>query len=184
MLCTHISCRSSKIPPKNYYNKGLFPLGYCDHNRAMITSHRIESHWHKALFLVVRTMASHCKPRVHWKYVINHVRNFGCLGQQIKWYPASMASCLSEYDPFTLGGVRAEKTRGHLWAFWACCLAPKLLRNAGPSAPRFANWLPKFDVILFPALGPIQGEKVQHLISNLGQIENTFFRVWIPWGWF
>jgi hypothetical protein len=27
-----------------------------------------------------------------------------------------------------------------------------------------ANWPPKFDGILFSALGPIQGHKVQHLL--------------------
>jgi hypothetical protein len=39
-----------------------------------------------------------------------------------------------------------------------------------------ANWLPKFDRILFSALGPIQGNKVRHLFkfSSLGQIENNF----------
>jgi hypothetical protein len=35
--------------------------------------------------------------------------------------------------------------------------------NAGTLAPRVANWPPKFDGILFPALGPIQDHKVQHL---------------------
>ncbi len=42
---------------------------------------------------------------------------------------------------FTLG-VKAKKNWGQLWAFLACCLAP-----------RVANWTPKFDGILFPALG-------------------------------
>jgi hypothetical protein len=41
-------------------------------------------------------------------------------------------------------------------------------------ASKVANWLPKFDGILFPALGSIQGYKVQHFISNLGLIENIF----------
>jgi hypothetical protein len=36
--------------------------------------------------------------------------------------------------------------------------------NAGTLAPRVTNWLPKFGGILFPALGPIQGRKVQHLL--------------------
>jgi hypothetical protein len=41
-------------------------------------------------------------------------------------------------------------------------------------APRVANWLPKFNGILFSALGPIQGHKVLAFISNLGQIEKIF----------
>jgi len=38
------------------------------------------------------------------------------------------------------------------------------------------NWLPKFHGILFfiQPWGPIQGHKVQHLLVNLGQIENIF----------
>jgi hypothetical protein len=47
--------------------------------------------------------------------------------------------------------------------------------NAGTLGPRFANWFPKFDGILFSALGPIQGHKIQHFTSNLGQIENILF---------
>jgi hypothetical protein len=31
-------------------------------------------------------------------------------------------------------------------------------------APRVTNWPPKFDGIVFSALGPIQGQKVQHLL--------------------
>ncbi len=31
-------------------------------------------------------------------------------------------------------------------------------------APRVANWPPKFYGVLFSALGPIQGHKVQHLL--------------------
>jgi hypothetical protein len=41
-------------------------------------------------------------------------------------------------------------------------------------APRVANWPPKFDGILFSALGPIQGHKVQHVLVTLGQIEKIF----------
>jgi hypothetical protein len=41
-------------------------------------------------------------------------------------------------------------------------------------AQRVANWLPKFDDILFSDLGPIQGHKVQHLLVTWGVIENIF----------
>ncbi len=53
----------------------------------------------------------------------------------------------------------------HFWLF----VGPNLLINArtltsgisaGTLAPRIANWLPKFDGILFSALGSIQGYKV------------------------
>jgi hypothetical protein len=40
--------------------------------------------------------------------------------------------------------------------------------------PRVANWLPKLNGIIFSALGPIQGHKVQHLLVTW-QIENNFF---------
>jgi hypothetical protein len=36
--------------------------------------------------------------------------------------------------------------------------------NAGALAPRVVNWPPKFDVILFSALGPIPGHKVPYLL--------------------
>jgi hypothetical protein len=53
-------------------------------------------------------------------------------------------------------------------------LTVRILTNAGTLAPRVANWLPKFNGILFSALGTIQGHKVQHLLVALGQIENIF----------
>ncbi len=43
----------------------------------------------------------------------------------------------------------------------------------------FANWPPKFDGILFPALGPtIQGHKVQHLLVTWGRLKSFFFPFW------
>jgi hypothetical protein len=41
-------------------------------------------------------------------------------------------------------------------------------------APRVANWPPKFHGILFPALGPIEGHKVQHLLVTLGRLKRFF----------
>jgi hypothetical protein len=49
-----------------------------------------------------------------------------------------------------------------------------ILINAELLAPRVVNWPPKFDGILFAALGPIQGYKVQHLLVTLGRL-NFFF---------
>jgi hypothetical protein len=43
-------------------------------------------------------------------------------------------------------------------------LEVRIIINAGTLAPSVANWPPKFDSILFSALGPIQGDKVQHLL--------------------
>jgi hypothetical protein len=43
-----------------------------------------------------------------------------------------------------------------------------------PPPPRVANWLPKFDGILFPALRPIQGHKVQHLLVTWGRLKIFF----------
>jgi hypothetical protein len=51
----------------------------------------------------------------------------------------------------------------------------KILINAGTFTSRVANWLPKFNGILFSALGPIQGHKVEHLLVTWRQIENNFF---------
>jgi hypothetical protein len=51
-------------------------------------------------------------------------------------------------------------------------LTVRILTNAGTLAPRVANWLPKFNGILFSALGTIQGHKVQHLLVAWG--ENIF----------
>jgi hypothetical protein len=39
-----------------------------------------------------------------------------------------------------------------------------IIINTGTLAPTVANWPPKFVGILFSALGPIQGHKVQHLL--------------------
>ncbi len=41
-------------------------------------------------------------------------------------------------------------------------------------APRLADWPPKFDGILFSALGPIQGHNVQHLIVTWGRLKSFF----------
>jgi hypothetical protein len=40
--------------------------------------------------------------------------------------------------------------------------------------PRFANWLPRFDGIVFSPLGPILGHKVQHLIVTWGRLKMFF----------
>jgi len=53
-------------------------------------------------------------------------------------------------------------------------IGPKLLINATTLTPAVANWPHKFDGILFSALGPIQGHKVQHLLV-LGADQNVFF---------
>ncbi len=116
MLCTHISCRSSKkCHPKTITIRASF------HWAIVITTIT-----HRALFLVVRTIAFHCKAWVPWKYVINHVRNF--------WMPQTTNQVI-----FSINGPLLErlcslytwspgwKNLGQLWAFWACCLAPKLL---------------------------------------------------------
>jgi len=66
---------------------------------------------------------------------------------------------------------RAKKSWGQLWvANWPqvtnkCYnIDVRTIINAGTLAPRVANWPPKFNGILFSALGPIQGHKVQHLL--------------------
>jgi hypothetical protein len=49
-----------------------------------------------------------------------------------------------------------------------------VLINAATLAPRVSNWPPKFNGILFPTLGPIQGHKVQHLLVTLGRLKRFF----------
>jgi hypothetical protein len=46
--------------------------------------------------------------------------------------------------------------------------------NAETLAPKVANWPPKLEGILFPALGPIQGHKVQHLFVTVGRLKRFF----------
>jgi hypothetical protein len=37
-----------------------------------------------------------------------------------------------------------------------------------------ADWPPKFDGMLFSALGPIQGHNVQHLLESWGRLKSFF----------
>jgi hypothetical protein len=53
-------------------------------------------------------------------------------------------------------------------------IGPKLLINARTLTPGVANWPPKFDGILFSALEPIQGHKVQHFISTWRRLKRFF----------
>jgi hypothetical protein len=55
-------------------------------------------------------------------------------------------------------------------------IAPKLLINARKLTTGVANWPTKFDGILFSALGPRPGHKVQHLLV-LGADQNVFFSI-------
>jgi hypothetical protein len=41
--------------------------------------------------------------------------------------------------------------------------------------PKVANWPPNFDGILLLGLGPIQGNKVQHLLIAWGRLKCFFF---------
>jgi len=50
-----------------------------------------------------------------------------------------------------------QKNLGPTLSIFVLQIGPKLLINARTLAPRVANWPPKFDGILFSALGPIQG---------------------------
>jgi hypothetical protein len=53
-------------------------------------------------------------------------------------------------------------------------IGPKLLINARTLTPRVTNWPPKIDGILFLALGPIQGDKDQHLLVLGGRLKSFF----------
>jgi hypothetical protein len=79
-----------------------------------------------------------------------------------KWDWKMLPTTLSTHTivPWQLGhqGLLYTRSQGNFEHFWV------------------ANWPPKFYGILFPALGPIQGHKVQHLLV-LGQIEIFFFPI-------
>ncbi len=83
--------------------------------------------------------------------------------------------------------VRLLYSRSHGWknlrqpaSIFGLLFGPKLLINAKilinaeTSDPRVANWPPKFNGIHFPALGPIQCHKVQHLLVTLGGLKRFF----------
>jgi hypothetical protein len=55
-----------------------------------------------------------------------------------------------------------------------------ILLNAGTLALRVANWPPKFDGILFSALGPIRGHNVQHLLVTWGRLKSFFMSALTP----
>jgi hypothetical protein len=50
-----------------------------------------------------------------------------------------------------------QKNLGPTLSIFGLQIGPKLLINARTLAPRVANWPPKFDGVLFSALGPTQG---------------------------
>jgi hypothetical protein len=84
---------------------------------------------------------------------------------------------------FTLG-VRAEKLGANFEHFWLVVwpqvtnkcenIDIRILKNAGTLVPRVAHWPSNFDGILFSALGPIQGHKVQHLLVTWGRLKRCF----------
>jgi hypothetical protein len=64
-----------------------------------------------------------------------------------------------------------QKNLGPTLSILGSQIDPKLLINAGTLAPRVANRSPKFDGVLFSAVGPIQGHKVQHLLVTWGRLK-------------
>jgi len=70
--------------------------------------------------------------------------------------------------------MQGEKNLGPTLSIFGLRIGPKLLIIARTSTPGVVNWPPKFDGILFSALGPIQGHKVQHLLV-LGADRQVFF---------
>jgi hypothetical protein len=50
----------------------------------------------------------------------------------------------------------------------------RILINAGTLVPRVASWIPKCGGMVFLALGPIQGHKVQHLLVTRGTLKIFF----------
>jgi hypothetical protein len=76
--------------------------------------------------------------------------------------------------------LSAQKNLGPILSILGLFFGPKLLIHARILVPtRVTNWLPKFDGILFSALGPIQGHKVQHLLVTWGRLKRSFlFSAW------
>jgi hypothetical protein len=82
-----------------------------------------------------------------------------------------------------LGGLytrsQGSENLGPTLSILGLLFGPKLLINARTLiindetvAPRVANWLPKFNGILFSALGPIHSHKVQHLLVTWGRLKS------------
>jgi len=69
---------------------------------------------------------------------------------------------------------QGQKNLGPNLNIFGLRIGPKLVINARTLTPGVANWPPKFDGILFSALGLIQGHKVQHLLV-LGTDPQVFF---------
>jgi hypothetical protein len=116
------------------------------------------------------------------------------------WNITKYAQILVQYNPhvqnfqnlkITLTRSQNRKNLGPTLS--VCCLlfGPKLLINARTFdvrvlinaetlAPRFANWLPKFDGILFSAFGPTtQGHKVQHSLVTCGRLKRLTGRMFL-----
>jgi hypothetical protein len=69
---------------------------------------------------------------------------------------------------------QGQKNFGPTLSIFGLLFGPKLLIKARTLAPRVANWAPKFDGILFPALGPIQAHKAQDLLITWGRLKRLF----------
>jgi hypothetical protein len=69
---------------------------------------------------------------------------------------------------------QGQNNLGPTLSIFGLRIGPKLVIDARTLTPEIANWPPKFDGILFSALGPIQGHKVHHLLV-LGVDRKVFF---------
>jgi hypothetical protein len=65
-----------------------------------------------------------------------------------------------------------RKNLGPTLSIFGLMFSPELLINALTLAKRVGDWLPKFEDILFSALGPIQGHKVQ--LITWGRLKRFF----------
>jgi hypothetical protein len=69
---------------------------------------------------------------------------------------------------------QGQKIFGPTLSIFGLSFGLKLLIKARTLAPRVANWAPKFDGILFPALGPIQAHKAQDLLVTWDRFKRLF----------
>jgi hypothetical protein len=77
-----------------------------------------------------------------------------------------------------------QKNLRPILSIFGSLFGPKLLINVTTltwgftkcriNGPRVATWLPKLHGMLFLALGPIKGHKVQHLLVTWGRLKRIF----------
>jgi len=101
---------------------------------------------------------------VTWNFkVIQHNNSFS-MHKECTYPKYTKNNCFRSHLGPLYARSQGQKILGRTLSIFGLQIGPKLLINAGTLGPTVANWPPKVDGILFSALRPIQGHKVQHLL--------------------